>query len=206
MIDLFIKVQYVGIRWAILLSQDPASRLRLPCCSVSSLLLQVMMLMRGWWMMMSVLSVFVCQCFCVWECFVLCTFSLQTLVSHRGNVKYHLSQDRSGSWISKGQLLFRKALRKSGRSPVDFPGFLMAFLLIWRKRKTKVVKIVRFKTFRKERQLGISLNSSTRVSFFLSFNPFWSGPFIAKVLTLCDTAVTCWTCSPSKPCIILMDY
>ena len=184
MIDLFIKVQYVGIRWAILLSQDPASRLRLPCCSVSSLLLQVMMLMRGWWMMMSVLSVFVCQCFCVWECFVLWLF-------------------HSKLW-SKGQLLFRKALRKSGRSPVDFPGFLMAFLLIWRKRKTKVVKIVRFKTFRKERQLGKSLNSSTRVSFFLSFNPFWSGPFIAKVLTLCDTAVTC--CSPSKPCIIFLEY
>ena len=58
------------------------------------------LLMRGWWMMMSVLCVFVCQCFCVWECFVLCTFSLQTLFSHRGNVKYHLSQDRSGSWIS----------------------------------------------------------------------------------------------------------
>ena len=29
-----------------------------------------------------------------------------------------------------GQLVFRKAIRKSGKSPVDFPGFLMAFLLI----------------------------------------------------------------------------
>ena len=172
MIDLFIKVQYVGIRWAILLSQDPASRLRLPCCSVSSLLLQVMMLMRGWWMMMSVLSVFVCQCFCVWECFVLCTFSLQTLVSHRGNVKYHLSQDRSGSWISKGQLLFRKALRKSGRSPVDLPGFLMAFLLIWRRRKKKVVNIVRFNLRPFEKSASWAkvwhLNSSTSLCFFFS--------------------------------------
>ena len=44
---------------------------RLPCCSVSSLLDQVIMIMRGWRMMMSVLCVFVCQCFCVWECFVL---------------------------------------------------------------------------------------------------------------------------------------
>ena len=35
----------------------------------------------------------------LWECFVLCTFSLKTLVSHRGNVKYHMSQDIYGSCI-----------------------------------------------------------------------------------------------------------
>ena len=51
----------------------------------------------------------VCECICVCEC----VFVRKKLQG-----------------ISKGQLLFRKALRKSGKSPVDFPGFLMAFLLI----------------------------------------------------------------------------
>ena len=94
-----------------------------------------------------------------------------------------MSQDRSGSCIvvqgiSKGQLLFRKALRKSGRSPVDFPGFLMAFLLIW-KRKKKVVDIVRFKTFQKENHLSKSLNAF----FILSFNPFYRCHLLGKVQT-----------------------
>ena len=102
--------------------------------------------------MMSVLCVFVWECICVWEC-VFVSFSLQTLdkslVSHWGNVKFTCHKIFwSGSCIviqgiSKGQLQFRKALRKSGRSPVDLPGFLMAFLFIWRKKK-KVVDIVGF--------------------------------------------------------------
>ena len=80
----------------------------------------------------------VCVFVCMRVCF--CLFSLKTLVSHWGNVNFHMSQDRSCIvvWgISKGQILFRKALRKSGRSPVDLSGFLMAFLLIWRKRKKR---------------------------------------------------------------------
>ena len=102
--------------------------------------------------MMSVLCVFVWECICVWEC-VFVSFSLQTLdkslVSHWGNVKFTCHKIFwSGSCIvvqgiSKGQLQFRKALRKSGRSPVDLPGFLMAFLFIWREKK-KVVDIVGF--------------------------------------------------------------
>ena len=68
-----------------------------------------------------------------------------------------------------GQLVFRKALRKSGKSPVDFPGFLMAFLLIWRKMKKKVVDIMRLKTFQKENHLSKTLNAF----FILIFNPFY---------------------------------
>ena len=82
-------------------------------------------------------------------------FSLQTLESQ----KFHFA----------GQLVLRKAIRKSGKSPVDFPGFLMAFLLIWRKMKKKVVDIMRLKTSQKENHLSKTLNAF----FILIFNPFY---------------------------------
>ena len=71
----------------------------------------------------------------IWLEYLIPFLQWDSRIVHWGNVKSHMSHDRSGSCIvvqgiSKGQFLFRKALRKSGKSPVDFPGFLMAFLLI----------------------------------------------------------------------------
>ena len=90
-----------------------------------------------------------CAVFCVCEWYLYASvfchkktiFSLQTLESQ----KFHFA----------GQLVFRKAIRKSGKSPVDFPGFLMTFLLIL--------------TFQKENHLSKTLNAF----FILIFNPFY---------------------------------
>ena len=55
----------------------------------------------------------------------------------------------------------------------------MAFLLIWRKRKKKVVDIVRFKTFQKENHLSKDFNAF----LILSFNPFYHCHLLGKVQT-----------------------